>query len=185
MKISMKVFGMLGLLASPFAMQAQTTRTLSLGVSGGLSLPMGNLGDNADAGYNVTGHVYFKPSTMKFALRGDVGYDSWKSKSSNSVVSADVSSLSFTGNGIFYLGESTAAMRPYLLVGGGMYRTKSSASVSGVSASSTSTDPGIQGGLGMSFNLNGFNTFLEAKYVNVFGDGDSMNYVPITFGIRF
>ena len=183
MKLSMKFFGIVSLLAAPFVLPAQTTRTISLGISGGLSLPMGNLSDNVDAGYNGTGHLYFKPSTMKLALRGDVGYDSWKAKSS--VVNANFSSLSFTGNGIFYLGESTAAMRPYLLVGGGMYRTKSSASVSGVSTSFTSSDPGIQGGLGMSFNLSGFNTFLEAKYINVFGDGDNLNYVPITFGIRF
>ena len=183
MKRSMKVLGIVSLLAAPFALQAQTAKTLSLGVSGGLSLPMGDLGDVADAGYNVTGHIYLKPST-KLALRGDVGYDSWKAKSS-SVVDANLTSLSFTGNGIFNVGESSAAMRPYLLLGGGMYRTKSSVSIAGVSSSSTSTDPGIQGGLGISFNLSGFSTFLEAKYVNIFGDGSSSNFVPVTFGVRF
>lgn len=185
MKQSIKILALLSLLAAPIALEAQTTRTISLGVSGGLSLPMGNLSDGVDAGYNATGHIYFKPSTMKLALRGDVSYDSWKSKSSSSVLSSSLSSLGFTGNGIFYVGESTAAMRPYLLVGGGMYRFKSSATVLGVSRSSTNTDPGIQGGAGISFNLSGFSTFLEAKYVNVFGDGENVSFVPISFGIRF
>ena len=163
-------------MALPFAAQAQTTRTVSVGLSGGLSLPMGDLGDAADAGYNATAHVYYMPSSMKAAFRGDVSYDSWKVKSASSV---SLSSLGFTGNGIFYLGETTAAMRPYLLAGGGMYRTKSS-----VEGSASNTDPGIQGGLGLSFALSGFNTFLEAKYVNVFSDGNSTNFVPISFGIR-
>lgn len=185
MKISTKLFGLVALAALPMVAQAQSTRTVSVGVSGGMSVPMGDLSDSFDAGYNVAGHVYFKPSTMKLALRGDVSYDSWKGKGSNSVVDAKLSALGITGNGIFYVGESTASMRPYLLVGGGMYRTKSTTTVANIESSSTSTDPGIQGGLGLSFNLSGFNTFLEAKYVNVFGDNDSYNFVPISFGVRF
>lgn len=185
MKRTIRILGLSMLFLAPVALSAQNTRTVSVGVSGGLSLPMGDLGDAADAGYNVTGHIYFKPSTMKLALRGDVSYDSWKAKSSTSIVDASTSTMGFTGNGIIYMGESTAAMRPYLLAGGGMFRTKSKASVGSVSSSSTSTDPAIQGGVGVSFNLSGFSTFLEARYVNVFGDGSSMNFVPITFGVRF
>jgi Outer membrane protein beta-barrel domain len=184
-KISTKLFSLVALAALPMVAQAQSTRTVSVGVSGGMSVPMGDLSDSFDAGYNVAGHVYFKPSTMKLALRGDVSYDSWKGKGSNSVVDAKLSALGVTGNGIFYVGESTAAMRPYLLVGGGMYRTKSTTTVANIESSSTSTDPGIQGGVGLSFALSGFSTFLEAKYVNVFGDNDSYNFVPISFGVRF
>ncbi len=185
MKHSMKMIGLLAFLALPIAAQAQSTRTVSLGISGGMSLPMGDFADGYDAGYNVTGHVYFKPSTMKLALRGDVSYDSWKGKGSTSVVDANQSSLGLTGNGLFYLGESSAAMRPYLVVGGGMYRSKSTATVANVEVSNTYWDPGIQGGLGISFALSGFNTFVEAKYVNVFGENDSFNFVPISFGVRF
>ena len=185
MKRTIRILGLATLLMAPAALQAQNTRTVSVGVSGGLSLPMGDLGDGADAGYNVTGHIYFKPSTMKFALRGDVSYDSWKSKASSSLVDASRNSMGFTGNGVLYMGESTAAMRPYLLAGGGMYRTKFTSSIGSVSNTSTSTDPGIQGGVGVSFNLSGFSTFLEARYVNVFRDGSSMNFVPIAFGVRF
>ena len=93
--------------------------------------------------------------------------------------------MGLTGNGLFYLGESSAAMRPYLVVGGGMYRSKSTATVANVEVSNTYWDPGIQGGLGISFALSGFNTFVEAKYVNVFGENDSFNFVPISFGVRF
>ena len=185
MKYSTRILGLLSCLVLPLTLQAQTARTISLGVSGGMSLPMGDLADGYDAGYNVTGHIYVKPATMAFSLRGDVSYDSWKGKGSNDIVDGNLSALGFTGNGLFYIGESTMAMRPYVLAGGGMYRTKSTATIGGLEASNTSTDPGIQGGVGLSFALSGFSTFLEARYVNVFGDGDSFNFVPITFGVRF
>lgn len=185
MKNATKIVGLLGMLALPLAAQAQTTRSVAVGVSGGLSLPMGDLGDALESGYNVTGHLYYAPTTMKIGFRGDVGYDKWKSKSDGNGVDADLNILSFTANGLYTFGESTASMRPYLLVGAGAYRSKSSTEVLGVSSSETSTDAGIQGGLGLSFKLSGFSTFLEAKYVNVFTEGNSSNFLPITFGIRF
>ena len=183
MKNSMKIAGLLAMLALPVAMQAQS-RNWSVGVSGGLSLPMGDLGDAVESGYNVTGHLYYIPTTMKIGLRGDVGYDKWEGKGSGNGVDANSSFLSFTANGLYHFGESTASMRPYVLFGGGAYQNKSSTNVLGVESSATSTDAGIQGGLGLSFKLSGFSTFIEAKYVNVFHE-NSASYLPITFGLRF
>jgi hypothetical protein len=185
MKTSMKIVGLGVLLAMPVAVQAQTTRSVSVGVSGGLSLPMGDLGDAVESGYNVTGHLYYVPTTMKLGFRGDVGYDKWEGKGASATVDAKLGILSFTGNGLYTFGESTSAMRPYLLFGGGIYRSKETSEVAGVEGSTTGSDGGIQGGLGLSFKLSGFNTFLEARYVNVFSEGNSTNYLPITFGVRF
>jgi len=183
MKNSMKIAAFAGLLALPLTVRAQ--RSVSVGVSGGVSVPMGDLADAVDLGYNVTGHLYYMRSTMKLGFRGDVGYDSWEGKGSSSALDANLSSLAFVANGIFNFGESTAAMRPYLLAGAGMYRTKSSSEVAGMESSSTSSDAGIQGGLGLTFKLSGFNTFLEARYVNIFSEGNSTSFAPIVFGIRF
>jgi len=183
MKNSMKLAAFAGLLAFPFTVQAQ--RSLSVGVSGGVSVPMGDLADAVDMGYNVTGHIYYTRSTTKLGFRGDVGYDSWEGKGGSAAYDANRSSLSFVANGTFSFGESTAAMRPYVLVGAGMYNTKLSSEAAGVESSSKSTDAGIQGGLGLTFKLSGFNTFLEARYVNVFSEGSSTSFAPIVFGIRF
>ena len=183
MKNSMKIVGLIGLLALPITVQAQ--RSWSIGVSGGLSMPMGDLGDAVESGYNVTGHLYYQPTTMKIGLRGDVGYDSWEGKGASATLDAKLSILSFTANGLYSFGESTSAMRPYVLFGGGMYRSENTSEVAGVESSQTGSDGGIQGGLGLSFKLSGFSTFLEARYVNVFSEGNSTNYVPITFGVRF
>jgi hypothetical protein len=187
MKRSLQIVGLAGLLALPVAAQAQTTKSVSFGASGGLSLPMGDLGDGAEAGFTVAGHVFLKPASMKkLSLRADVSYDSWGAKGAiGQVADGSLSSLGFVGNVIFPVGDEGAAMRPYLLAGGGMYRTKASYSVLGFSGSASSTDAGIQAGGGFEFKLSGFSTFLEAKFVNVFGDGSSSTYIPISFGVRF
>jgi hypothetical protein len=221
MKRSLRIFGLASLLALPVAAHAQNQKSVSFGASGGLSLPMGDLGDAAEAGYSVAGHVYLKPSSMKnLAFRLDVSYDSWGAKgvsdlegdftrstrsvtgshstigdvsfnrlsassASSAVADASLSSLGVTGNVLFSLGDESAGMRPYLLAGGGMYRTKATVSILGFEGSSTSTDAGVQAGAGLEFKLAGFSTFLEAKFVNVFGDGDSSTYIPITFGVKF
>jgi hypothetical protein len=179
----MKLAAFAGLLALPFTVQAQ--KSISVGVSGGASLPMGDLADAVDMGYNVTGHLYYTRSTTKLGFRLDVPYDSWKGKGSGNGVDANLSTLGIVANGTFNFGESDAGMRPYLLAGVGMYRSKSSADINGVESSATSSDAGIQGGVGLSFKLAGFSTFLEAKYVNIFTEDPSTSFAPITFGIRF
>lgn len=186
MKNTFRALAVVAMLASPAVVSAQSTRSLSVGVSGGLSLPMGDWGDGYESGYNVTGHIFLAPASMtKLSFRGDVGYDSWNGKGASSAVDAKLSSLGITGNAMINFGESNAAMRPYILGGGGAYMTKSSGSSLGVEYSNKNTDPGIQGGAGVNFKLSGFSTFLEVKYVNIFSEGSSTGYVPITFGVRF
>jgi len=51
--------------------------------------------------------------------------------------------------------------------------------------SESDTNLGIQLGGGLTFQLSGFSTFLEAKYVNAFTEGDNATWIPITFGVRF
>lgn len=185
----------------PHMLAAQTAtnpRPISVGVSGGLSLPIGDLGDAVDAGYNVTGHVWIlPPSLTSLNFRGDVGWDSWKYKgvAGSSAVDGKFRSLSVTANALFKV-PSSSGLHPYVIVGGGLYNGKTS--IGGVSGDGDNNF-GVQGGAGLEFALNGFGTFLEAKFVNVFSGSSnncvadvssscgssSSRYVPITFGIRF
>jgi len=183
----LKLAGLAGTLAlMPALAGAQDARSLSFGIMGGLSLPMGDLGNAVESGYNITGSVY-APLGGKLKLRGDVGYESFAGKGSNSVAGFDFNVLSLTGNVILPLGTERAegGIRPYLIGGGGLFRGTTKLNIAGISGSESSSDLGINVGGGFEFKLSGFTTFAEARFVNVFGEGDSSNWIPITFGIRF
>lgn len=183
----LKLAGLAGALALlPALAGAQDARSISFGVMGGLSLPMGDLADGVESGYNITGNLYM-PLGDKLKLRGDVGYESFAGKGSNSIAGFDFNVLSVTGNVIFPLGTERAegGIRPYLIGGGGLYRGTIKLNIVGVSDSESSSDLGINVGGGFEFKLSGFTTFAEARFVNVFSDGESSNWIPITFGIRF
>ncbi len=173
---ALKLIGFAGALALLPAMAgAQEASKLSFGVMGGLSLPMGDFGDGFESGYNITGSIY-APLGEKLKLRGDVGYESFDTK----IGSGNINVLSFAGNVILPLGTaaSEGGIRPYVIGGVGAYRF-------GCDDCDSETDLGINVGGGFEFRLSGFTTFAEARFVNVFSEGDSTNWIPITFGIRF
>lgn len=162
---------------------AQDAKTVSLGLSGGVSLPTQDLGDLTDPGFAVAGHLYVAPSGIKVVrFRGDVSYDRWGAKNASVAgLSADWYSVGVSANVQYRPGaEEDASLRPYLLLGAGVFSTKSTAS-----GAKTESDFGLQGGGGLEFQLSGFTTFVEAKYVNTFLVGNDRNWVPVTFGVRF
>lgn len=115
-------------------------------------------------------------------FRADVSFDKWGSKVSDNV---KLQSLGFVANALFDVSTSSM-VKPYLLGGVGMFNTKAEYNLGSTTGTSEgNTDMGVQVGGGLRFQLSGFSTFLEAKYVNVFGDPNSMNFLPITFGVRF
>jgi opacity protein-like surface antigen len=178
------------------AQDATATRPVSFGVSAGLSMPMGNLSDSFNSGFNVTGHIAFKPAMFtNLSFRGDVGFDRFNAKGdlANAAVSLEgtYTVIGISANAVYAFPQSdpSAMLRPYLIGGVGMYNLKNkvtttAGTVETVSESSA-TKPGVQAGAGVEFALSGFSTFAEAKFVNVFGDGSSVRWVPISFGIRF
>jgi opacity protein-like surface antigen len=187
MKRSLRLIGLAAFLAIPAMTSAQeTTRPVSFGLSGGLSLPMGDIGDAYDSGFNVTGHVMFRPGSFtNLSFRGDVNFDRFGSKLLDDV---SLRLIGGTVNAVYAFPQATPGMiRPYVLAGVGMQNSKVNGSVAGVNLdlSTSSTDIHAQGGAGVNFQLSGFTTFVEAKFVNVFGDGSSSTYIPITFGFRF
>ena len=164
------------------AMVSAQSSAVRVGVSGGLSVPTGDLGDRVDAGYSIAGHVFLKPSSMKSVrLRGDVSYDRFAYQGN---IDGHRSNLGFVGNALLDL-TTDGGVKPYVLGGFGAFKGKISTTAGSASLSTSSTDVGIQVGGGLTFELSGFSTFLEAKYVNVFTNNNNTGYLPITFGVRF
>ncbi len=180
--------------ALPAVSQAQTSsaRPVSFGVMAGASKPVGDFGKGADLGFTVGAHVLLAPTSMPaLAFRGDVTYDRWKLKGIGaSIVNGNASSLGVMGN-VIVRSSSAMAIKPYVIGGAGLLSSNTSGSVGGVNFSGSRTNNlGVQAGGGLEFQLSGFTTFVEAKFVNAFskdsnGKRQNTNWIPITFGIRF
>ncbi|MFN5582805.1 outer membrane beta-barrel protein [Gemmatimonas sp.] len=167
--------------AAPAALSAQVTTTekpVTFGISGGVSLPTGDYTAGLQTGYALAGHLYITPATFaSLRFRGDVTFDNWNFEGPNN---GSFRSLGVVGNVLYdFPAAGTSATRPYLLAGLGGFDSKES-----VGGQST-THLGFQIGGGLAFQLSGFTTFAEAKFVNVFTDGASLRYLPLTFGVRF
>ncbi|MCA2985730.1 outer membrane beta-barrel protein [Gemmatimonas sp.] len=181
MKHALRTCALIAAVMGPATLGAQSTdRSVSVGVSGGLSLPMGDLGDVANSGYNLTGHLFFKPAALQSVrLRADVSVDQWDYKDVV-VYKGSTRAIGFVGNVLYDIPtESSSMLRPYVLGGLGIFNTRNP------ETDQSDTNLGLQVGGGLTFQLSGFSTFAEARFVNVFSDGRSSRYVPITFGVRF
>ncbi|QJR36677.1 outer membrane beta-barrel protein [Gemmatimonas groenlandica] len=182
---SLRLFTVALSLAVPALLSAQSAaRPVSFGLSGGVSLPSGDLGDAADAGYVIAGHVYYKPTTIQaLRFRGDVSFDRWAIKNTLAGADASTRNVGIVANALYdFAGNGTSPVKPYLLAGLGLYNNKTSSAAS--SDGGGSTDIGIQVGGGMEYQLSGFATFVEAKYVNTFS-GSGVSWIPLSFGVRF
>ena len=72
-KLFVGAAGFAAMLGSASVTQAQQKSAVTYGFSGGLTLPMGTLGDINGSGFNLQAHANLKPSSLAFGLRGDLG----------------------------------------------------------------------------------------------------------------
>ena len=181
------VAGSLFLSASPTFAQATGTmkesgRPLRLGGMLGATLPLGDFGDVADAGFHIGALGEFAQATWPFALRGEVTYHRHGVKD----LDGNASILSFLPNIVFPFGDPASTARPYVIGGLGIHRVSVDIEVPGVGdAEDSETKFGFNVGGGFNFNLAGFDTFIEARFHSVTTSGSSTNFIPLSFGFKF
>jgi opacity protein-like surface antigen len=159
---------------------AQQQSALSYGASGGLTLPIGDLGDFQGTGLNLQGHAFYKPSSTPFGLRGDLGFWTTGGKSINSGgitgSSQGIRWITANANAIYnFEGAKDATFVPYVIGGVGLYNANRN----------VGTNFGFNLGGGATFRLAGFDAFGEARFHSIFTDGNSSSIIPLSFGIRF
>ena len=179
-KLFVGAAGFAAMLGVASVAQAQNKEGPRFGVSGGLTLPIGDLGNGYGAGFNVQGHASIKPSALPFGLRGDVGLwtNSGKTVNVGGISGSNPSFTLFTVNGNVvynFEGAKDATFVPYVIGGAGIYSGNRS----------FGTKLGLNAGGGVTFKLAGFDAFTEARFHNIFGDGGSSRLIPISFGIMF
>ena len=159
---------------------AQARPQLSLG--GGVTLPTGDLGEGADAGWHGQVSLGYRPPLYPVGFRIDGAYTDLGASNAG----ADFRAVSVTGNVV--IEAPGLVVRPYLIGGVGLYNTK-------ISTLDSRNNFGVNGGAGLRFRLMDFDAFVEARYhaaldalpgATLVDDGErSAQYVPITFGIAF
>jgi Outer membrane protein beta-barrel domain len=180
LKRSLIAVALMGIAFVPFAAHAQhlsAAKPYQIGVAGGASLPTSDLSDGANTGWNVTGTVAVNPQMIPLGIRVDAAYNRFAIKSP---LSGNIAFTSVTGNLVYKL--PSVSVSPYAIGGAGWCRA--SGSVAGAGSGADNHFCWNAGG-GISMPLSGFDTFVEARYNQVQGDGGSLKYIPITFGVMF
>ena len=159
------------------AASAQVGRPVSLGISGGASIPTGSLGDGLESGFNVGGLLQVSPPASPLGLRLEGGYHRFDYANGGNGNTRVIDGIA---NGVVRLPGQV--VRPYLIAGVGAYNV--GGEVAGVDLDSE-TNMGLNGGVGIDLPLSGLAAFVEARYHTIFRDGENLNMVPVTVGIRF
>jgi hypothetical protein len=157
------------LLAFPFGTEAQA-RPMA---GAGLSTPIGDFGDAAEAGWHLMAGLQLSVPAIPIALRADGGYHSFGEATGAPSVDMLAGSLSLV------LNLPGVGLVPYILGGLGTYR--SSVDVAGVDPV---TDNGFHGGFGVNIGAIGFGGFGEVRVVNVSQDAGDARFVTATLGLR-
>ncbi|HEY3113573.1 MAG TPA: hypothetical protein VGJ62_07815 [Gemmatimonadaceae bacterium] len=168
----------LEMITAPLAVSGQMAtilKPIQIGIAAGGAIPISDLGNNFNTGFNVTGTVGLNPVGLPVGFRGDVAYNQFGSKGATNV---KAKFASVTGNVIVTM--AGMGITPYAIGGLGFYHVSSS-----VTGSTASNDFGFNLGAGVDVPLSGFTTFVEARYNRVSESGGSTSFVPVTVGVMF
>ena len=179
-------------LLTPAIASAQSAKAISLGISAGAAIPVGDLADLYTTGYNGTVSLMFRSYGSPIGLRVDGMYNKMSVKDDQVVPVpgfgiVDAAIISSANANIVYNLPGTG-ITPYLIGGGGIYNLK--LDIDEGDAPDSENKFGLNGGIGASFPLSGFNTFIEARFHHVFtkdafDDSRPTQFIPVTFGISF
>ena len=170
----------------PGLASAQHKRTVSFGASAGGALPLGDLGNIESTGYDIAGHLYYKPRDSKqLSFRADVAYDKWSDKTkAASVVEATFTSLAIAANALYTAADDRSDLRPYALLGVGRFKTTRTVARTLDGLLTESSNFGVQAGVGAEFALGNISTFAEVRYVTVFTSPTKATFAPIVVGVH-
>jgi len=145
------------------------------GISGGLAVPVSDLDDIADLGYDVAAALHFGGTHVPIGARVEGSLNGFSLDDGDD----DVRILNITVNAVANFGQRPTS--PYLIGGLGIYNSK-------VASFDSKTALGINLGGGLRFPVGVLITFVEARYhlmLGKRGDFANLQYIPITFGFVY
>jgi opacity protein-like surface antigen len=160
------------------AAQAQGYNPFQIGAAGGIAIPVSDLGNSANMGYNISVAVGYKPEFTPIGIRAEAAYNQFGLQGGG----GNINIPAFTGN--LVLGLPLGMLSPYAIGGAGLYRPN--VELNGLGSGNAENHFGFNIGGGIRIPLStSFETFVEARYNRVTVNGGSLSFVPITVGVMF
>jgi hypothetical protein len=172
MKRALYTIGLLTITAL-LAPRPADAQMLRIGAAVGANAPVGDFANAASTGLHLRGLLAIRPPLFPLGIRGEVAYNRIPLDDAD-----NANQIAGILNGVFTLIPSPV-INPYLIAGAGLYNTRF-----GGDAGST-TDLGLNAGLGVRANLLVAELFVESRYEHVLGDGVSPQMIPIIIGLIF
>lgn len=178
---------------APQAQEMSDSR-VTFGIGGGVSVPIGEFGDGAKTGFHGQAMVGFMVPGVPVEMRGEFMYHSFDGKDGGtfnpSGSGPDTRVIAGAVNGLWQLsgnedGSNSGTQNIYIMGGVGLYNVDLDFGSASTATSDSETKFGLNVGGGLKFNLVGLDTFVEARFHNVFTDGDALRMIPITVGLMF
>jgi hypothetical protein len=158
-------------------LHAQSTRIF---LGGGLGIPLGTYDDVVKMGWEGTAGVSFQPRGFPLGIQVDGSYAQFSDETPLDIKSQLIYG---TVDAIYRFGVSPGnRFQPYLVGGTGVYNSKA---IGDDALEGSTTKPGVNLGAGFDVGTGGTALFLEARWHDVFLEGDDLKFVPITLGVRF
>jgi hypothetical protein len=150
----------------------------SVSIAGGVAIPMGDAAETLNAGYNASVALTAKPPLASVGVRLEGMFNSLGFKDAATGVNAQ-RIIAATANAT--LSDPATPLRSFFLIAGiGAYNTR----LVGGSTQRGNNDVGFNVGLGMTIT-SAVGTFIEARYHHVPSEGGTMQFLPVTLGLKF
>jgi opacity protein-like surface antigen len=176
---------------TPLAASAQVGLAhhfVTVGVGGGVSVPVGDAGDAFKNGFNIQGFARLNTPKLPVMPRFDLDFSRFN---------LDETQIGVPGKGQILAGLANlqisvmplGPVRPYIIAGLGAYNLKTD--TEGATPETISaTHFGINGGAGVSLHLGAINGYVEGRVDNVYTEKGAISpqqvqLVPVTFGLTF
>jgi hypothetical protein len=167
----------------PFDAAAQSVLPFAPGrvsIAGGPTFALGDLGDVVDAGYHASLSAGVSVPLLPVGLRIDGMFTQFPESDGD----ANFRVLSGSVNGVVSI--PSIGFSPYLIGGIGFYNSRFTADGEGPArADGSTTDVGANAGVGLRVGLPGLALFGEMRLHNLFSDGGSTRFAPLSLGISF
>jgi hypothetical protein len=160
----------------------ESQRAITVGVAGGLSLPLGDFGKAVDPGWHSLGTLAIGTAMQPLGLRVDAAFNQFaRSATTPAAASGSQTAASVTLNPTYRLPMTNSPLSPYVIAGAGAYRL----ACSGDLACDATTRFGWNGGIGAKFASFGLRGFVEARYNRIAFRNGAVHYIPFTLGLTF